>query len=183
MLSGSEIALLDGALIAKALRAFEEQLHALAAAQTANCIGITCQIVLLLDDRFTGLASPFVPDENQGSGARGQGSVCPDPHPLTPSPLLTLFSASAACIHCVESASRRESIAPQCQTRLAHALPIRAPNPGRSPAHPRCVPHDRGPGWPHSTLPAAPRTACLCAIRESPAIPNSSTTERCRSGR
>src|SRR5580693_517667 len=84
MLSGSEIALLDGALIAKALRAFEEQLHALAAAQTANCIGITCQIVLLLDDRFTGLASPFVPDENQGSGARGQGSVCPDPHPLTP---------------------------------------------------------------------------------------------------
>src|SRR5580704_3881236 len=72
MLSGSEVALLDGALIAKTLCAFEEQLHALTAAQTANCIGIACQIVLLLDDRFTGLASPFVPDENQWSVAGHQ---------------------------------------------------------------------------------------------------------------
>jgi hypothetical protein len=66
MLSGSEVALLDGTLIAKTLCAFEEKLHALAAAQTADWIGITGQVVLLLDDRFTGLASPFVPDENQG---------------------------------------------------------------------------------------------------------------------
>src|SRR5208283_1920604 len=65
MLSRSEVALLDGTLIAKAFCAFEEQLHALAAAQTADCLGITSQVILLLDDRFTGLASPFVPDENQ----------------------------------------------------------------------------------------------------------------------
>src|SRR5439155_23112249 len=36
-----------------AFGAFEEQLHPLAAAETANCIGITGQVVLLLDDRFT----------------------------------------------------------------------------------------------------------------------------------
>src|SRR5580700_35175 len=65
VLSGSEVALLDGALIAETFRAFEEQLHALTAAQTTDWIGITGQVVLLLDDRFTGLASPFVPDENQ----------------------------------------------------------------------------------------------------------------------
>src|SRR5258706_6010433 len=65
MLSGSEVTLLDGTLIAKTLCAFEKQLHSLAAAQTADWIGITGQVVLLLDDRFTGLASPFVPDENQ----------------------------------------------------------------------------------------------------------------------
>jgi hypothetical protein len=64
-LSGSEVALLDGTLIAKTLCAFEEQLHALAAAQAADCIGITGQVSSPLDDRFTGLASPFVPDENQ----------------------------------------------------------------------------------------------------------------------
>src|SRR5579864_8016330 len=36
MLSGSEVALLDWALITETLCAFEEQLHALAAAQTAD---------------------------------------------------------------------------------------------------------------------------------------------------
>jgi hypothetical protein len=68
VLAGSEIALLDGTLIAETLCAFEEQLHALAAAETADWIGITGQVSSPLDDRFTGLASPFVPDENQGSG-------------------------------------------------------------------------------------------------------------------
>jgi hypothetical protein len=64
MLAGSKITLLDGTLIAEALGAFEEQLYALAAAETTDGIGITCQVVFsLLDDRFTGLASPFVPDE------------------------------------------------------------------------------------------------------------------------
>jgi hypothetical protein len=67
MLSGSEVTLLDGTLIAKTLCAFEEQLHSLAAAQTANCIGITSQVSSPLDDRFTGLASPFVPDGKQVS--------------------------------------------------------------------------------------------------------------------
>jgi hypothetical protein len=66
MLARSKIPLLDGTLIAEALGAFEEQLHALAAAETADGIGITRQVVFsLLDDRFTGLASPFVPDQNQ----------------------------------------------------------------------------------------------------------------------
>jgi hypothetical protein len=66
MLAGSKVTLLDGTLIAEALGAFEEQLHALAAAETTDGIGITCQVVFsLLDDRFTGLASPFVPDENR----------------------------------------------------------------------------------------------------------------------
>ena len=47
VLSGSEVALLDGTLIAETLCAFEEQLHSLAAAQTADWIGITGQVVLL----------------------------------------------------------------------------------------------------------------------------------------
>jgi hypothetical protein len=64
MLAGRKIPLLDGTLIAEALGAFEEQLHALAAAETTDWIGVTCQVVFsLLDDRFTGLASPFFPDE------------------------------------------------------------------------------------------------------------------------
>src|ERR1700682_4575150 len=75
MLSRGEVTLLDRTFIAEAFGAFEEQLHPLAAAETANCIGITCQVVLLLDDRFTGLASPFVPDENQWSAASDQCSV------------------------------------------------------------------------------------------------------------
>jgi hypothetical protein len=45
MLAGSKIPLLDGTLIAEALGAFEEQLHALAAAETADGIGITRQVV------------------------------------------------------------------------------------------------------------------------------------------
>jgi hypothetical protein len=63
VLAWSKIALLDGTLIAEAFGAFEEQLHALAAAETTDGIGITCQVASPLDDRFTGLASPFVPDE------------------------------------------------------------------------------------------------------------------------
>src|SRR5580698_1215400 len=47
VLAGSEIALLDGTLIAKALGAFEEELDALAAAETTYGIGVTCQVVLL----------------------------------------------------------------------------------------------------------------------------------------
>src|SRR5258708_19001493 len=78
MLCGSEVTLFDGTLIAKTLCAFEEQLHSLAAAQTADWIGITCQVVLLLDDRFTGLASPFVPDENQWPVTSDQWPVKPD---------------------------------------------------------------------------------------------------------
>jgi hypothetical protein len=62
VLAGSKIALLDGTLIAEAFGAFEEQLHALAAAETTDGISITCQVASPLDDRFTGLASPFVPD-------------------------------------------------------------------------------------------------------------------------
>jgi hypothetical protein len=69
MLARSEIALLNGTLVAEALGAFEEQLHALAAAETTDGIGITCQVVFSsLDDRFTGLASPFVPDQDSASG-------------------------------------------------------------------------------------------------------------------
>src|SRR5579862_8035741 len=66
VLAGSKIALLDGTLIAEAFGAFEEQLHALAAAETTDGIGITCQVASPLDDRFTGLASPFVPDGKNG---------------------------------------------------------------------------------------------------------------------
>jgi hypothetical protein len=66
MLARGKISLLDGTLIAEALGAFEEQFHALAAAETTDGIGITRQVVFsLLDDRFTGLASPFIPDENR----------------------------------------------------------------------------------------------------------------------
>src|SRR5439155_9129967 len=44
VLSGSKVALLDGTFVAEAFRAFEEQLHSLAAAETANCIFVTCQV-------------------------------------------------------------------------------------------------------------------------------------------
>src|SRR5579864_5791979 len=47
VLAGSEITLLDRALIAETFCPFEEQLHALAAAQTTYCIFVTCQVVLL----------------------------------------------------------------------------------------------------------------------------------------
>ena len=45
MLTRSEVTLLDGTLIAEALGAFEEQLHALAAAETTDRIGISGQVV------------------------------------------------------------------------------------------------------------------------------------------
>jgi hypothetical protein len=63
VLAGSEVALLDGTLITEAFWAFEEELDALAAAETTYGIGITCQVASPLDDRFTGLASPFFPDD------------------------------------------------------------------------------------------------------------------------
>jgi hypothetical protein len=47
VLAGGKVALFDGALIAKTLGAFEEQLHALAAAETTDGICITCQFTLL----------------------------------------------------------------------------------------------------------------------------------------
>src|SRR5208282_5194784 len=66
VLSGSEVAFLNRTFVAKALRALKEELDAFPATKTTHCIGITCQVVLLvLDDRFTGLASPFIPDQNQ----------------------------------------------------------------------------------------------------------------------
>ena len=57
VLSGSEVTLFNGAFVAEALRAFQEELDAFPATETANCIGITGQVVLLLDDRFTGFDS------------------------------------------------------------------------------------------------------------------------------
>src|SRR4051812_38606640 len=51
MLSGREITLLDRALLGVAALPFEEQLHRLAAAQTANRSDITCHYTLL---RFGG---------------------------------------------------------------------------------------------------------------------------------
>jgi hypothetical protein len=45
MLSGSEVTLLDRAFVAETLRAFEEQLHALAAAETTDRISVTGQVV------------------------------------------------------------------------------------------------------------------------------------------
>jgi hypothetical protein len=45
MLSRSEVTLFDGAFIAETFCAFEEQLHALAAAETADGISVTGQVV------------------------------------------------------------------------------------------------------------------------------------------
>jgi hypothetical protein len=63
MLARSEVALLNRTFVAETLGAFEEQFHALAAAEAADSISVTGQVSSPLDDRFTGLASPFVPDE------------------------------------------------------------------------------------------------------------------------
>ena len=77
VLSGSEVAFLNRTFVAEALRAFEEELDPFPATKTTHCIGITCQVILLLDDRFTGLASPFVPDEIQFSVLSSQFSEKP----------------------------------------------------------------------------------------------------------
>src|ERR1019366_9536084 len=64
MLSGSEVAFLNRTFVAVAFRALKEELDPFPATKTTHCIGISCQVILLaLDDRFTGLASPFVPDK------------------------------------------------------------------------------------------------------------------------
>src|SRR5581483_5860508 len=61
MLPRSKVALLNGTFVAEAFCAFEEQLHALTAAKTTDRISVTGQFSSPLDDRFTGLASPFIP--------------------------------------------------------------------------------------------------------------------------
>jgi hypothetical protein len=48
VLSGSEVAFLNRTFVAKALRAFQEELDAFPATETTHCIGITCQFVLLI---------------------------------------------------------------------------------------------------------------------------------------
>ena len=56
VLTGGEVALLDGALVRKAAGAFEKQLHAFATAKTADRSGITCHVGLSSGagvDRFT----------------------------------------------------------------------------------------------------------------------------------
>ena len=45
MLSGREVALLDRAFLTETLCALEEQLHALTAAKTTYCTGITCHLL------------------------------------------------------------------------------------------------------------------------------------------
>jgi hypothetical protein len=48
VLSGSEVALLNRTFVAEALRALQEKLDAFPATKTTHCIGITCQVVLLI---------------------------------------------------------------------------------------------------------------------------------------
>ena len=76
VLAGSKIALLDGTpLSLKHLVPLRNsQLHALAAAETTDGIGITCQVATPLDDRFTGLASPFIPDGKKQPFVFGRSS-------------------------------------------------------------------------------------------------------------
>ena len=81
VLAGREIALFDRTLVRKALCAFEEQLHALAAAKAAYCVFVPCQVTSPIRselicssiDRFTGLASlrPDPKSSCQGLGIRG----------------------------------------------------------------------------------------------------------------
>src|ERR1700751_272910 len=90
----------------------------------------------------------------------------------------TLCVASAAGIHCGESASRHESSALRFQRRRERARRTRGRIPARLPERRRYERHDRAPCWRHSKLPAAAQRECPCVIREIPAILNSSTTER-----
>jgi hypothetical protein len=48
VLSGSEVAFLNGTLVAEALRALQEELDAFPATETTDCIGITGQVILLI---------------------------------------------------------------------------------------------------------------------------------------
>src|SRR5581483_4736312 len=45
VLAGGEVTFLDRTLVGEALCAFEEQLHALAAAKAAYCVFIACQVL------------------------------------------------------------------------------------------------------------------------------------------
>src|SRR5260370_14959394 len=44
VLTGSEVALFNGALVAEALWPLQEQLHAFAPAEPAHCIFVSCQV-------------------------------------------------------------------------------------------------------------------------------------------
>src|SRR5437899_12305222 len=48
MLPRNEVALLDGALLRKATQAFQKQLLPFPAAQAADCISVSCQLLLSL---------------------------------------------------------------------------------------------------------------------------------------
>ena len=45
VLAGREVALFDRTLIGETLLPFEEQLHSIAAAKTAYCVSVTCQVL------------------------------------------------------------------------------------------------------------------------------------------
>jgi hypothetical protein len=47
VLSGSEVAFLNGTFVAEALGALQEELDPFPATKTTHCIGITCQVILL----------------------------------------------------------------------------------------------------------------------------------------
>src|ERR1700691_4523030 len=55
VLAGSKVALFNGALLGKALGAFQKELHAFATAKAADWSGISCHVILLASeaDRFT----------------------------------------------------------------------------------------------------------------------------------
>jgi hypothetical protein len=48
VLSGSEVAFLNRTFVAEALRALKEELDPFPATKTTNCIGISCQVILLV---------------------------------------------------------------------------------------------------------------------------------------
>src|SRR5947208_10009650 len=48
MLPGNEVALLDGALLRKTTQAFQKQLLPFPAAQAADCISVSCQLLFSL---------------------------------------------------------------------------------------------------------------------------------------
>jgi hypothetical protein len=108
VLSGNEVALFNGALLAVAAFPFEIKLHALAPALPANRADISCQCLLLFTSplpqgrgylvRFTALAG-LLPADSVGRDPETALSPGPDPDLV-----LRLYVSLADDTRCEESA-------------------------------------------------------------------------------
>src|SRR6185295_13629035 len=145
VLARREVALLDRALLRVAALTLEEQLHRLAATETADRTDITSHSI-----------------SSHWRSAILRSAISIADHPIARSQI-TRVSASAAGIRCAESASRRESTSLPVRPSAARGSPTRGRS--RAPSRGRRAIASR-PSSPHcrrSAPPESPRTASPCA--------------------